>query len=62
MLMARPACANLTYPEWKSRTSVACFDTYNKTSPLYTDYTVKNQAQRQWFWMTCNEPLFYWQT
>ena len=40
-----------------------CFDTYNTTNnPIFTDTTLSNTADRQWVWMTCNEPFGYWQT
>ncbi|KAI9742271.1 MAG: hypothetical protein M1818_004171 [Claussenomyces sp. TS43310] len=41
--------------------NVACFDTYNVSNPLYTNYTVRNPFDRQWNWMLCNEPFAYWQ-
>ena len=41
---------------------VRCFDSYNTTNnPIYTDTTLSNTADRQWVWMTCNEPFGYWQ-
>jgi hypothetical protein len=40
---------------------VACLDSYNETSPGFTDVSPDNEFNRQWFWMTCNEPFFYWQ-
>ncbi|TVY71366.1 putative extracellular serine carboxypeptidase [Lachnellula suecica] len=40
---------------------VSCLDTYNASSPMYTDYTVGNPWDRQWMWLLCNEPLDYWQ-
>ena len=42
--------------------SMECFDTYNKSSPLFTDVSLSNQVSRQWQWMLCNEPFGYWQT
>ena len=42
---------------------VRCFDTYNTTNnPIFTDTSMSNTADRQWVWMTCNEPFSYWQT
>ncbi|KAH8896497.1 serine carboxypeptidase S28 [Thozetella sp. PMI_491] len=55
-------CANLSYSEWSKPESVGCFDTYNLSCPFYTDMSVNNTVGRQWFWLLCNEPLFYWQT
>ncbi|KAK4113371.1 hypothetical protein N656DRAFT_707943 [Canariomyces notabilis] len=55
-------CNSYGYFEWRSRRSVACFDTYNETSPMYKDYSPSNTVNRQWFWMLCNQPFFYWQT
>ncbi|KAM7186467.1 serine carboxypeptidase S28 [Rhypophila sp. PSN 637] len=55
-------CADYQYLDWRDPKSAACFDTYNKTSPFVTDWSVNNTIMRQWYWMTCNEPFFYWQT
>lgn len=46
---------------WKSDSDLGCYDTYNASSPLYTDITVGNPFNRQWSWILCNEPLSYWQ-
>ncbi|KAK0708905.1 serine carboxypeptidase S28-domain-containing protein [Apiosordaria backusii] len=56
------ACSNYGYEEWAQPNSTGCYDSYNETSPFYTDYLVSNTFNRQWFWMLCNEPFFYWQT
>ncbi|KAF3916893.1 hypothetical protein ABW21_db0200779 [Orbilia brochopaga] len=54
-------CKNLEYPEWTNTNDVGCFDTYNASSPLFTDTSLSNKIDRQWVWMTCNEPFGYWQ-
>lgn len=36
--------------------SLACLNTHNLTSPIYTDRTIANKANIQWEWMCCNEP------
>jgi hypothetical protein len=54
-------CASYGYPEWSDPNSVGCFDTYNASSPYYSDWTLSNQFDRQWVWLTCNEPFGYWQ-
>ena len=54
-------CATFGYPEWQDTNSVGCFDTYNVSSPYYADWSMSNQFDRQWVWMTCNEPFGYWQ-
>ena len=41
---------------------LTCFDSYNTSNTLYTDYTVGNPWDRQWLWFLCNEPFAYWQT
>jgi hypothetical protein len=28
---------------------------------MYTDLSVDNTVDRQWEWLLCNEPFFYWQ-
>ncbi|KAF2089831.1 serine-type peptidase [Saccharata proteae CBS 121410] len=52
-------CASYGY--WTDPTTLACFDTYNASSPLFTDVTVSNVVDRQWNWFLCNEPFAYWQ-
>ena len=52
-------CASYGY--WSDEWSVACFDSYNASSPLFTDTSVDNAVDRQWEWFLCNEPFFWWQ-
>lgn len=40
----------------------SCMDTYDPHSPIYTDTSLSNTLDRQWVWMTCNEPFGYFQT
>ncbi|KAK6535704.1 hypothetical protein TWF694_002154 [Orbilia ellipsospora] len=54
-------CKNLGYSEWTNTNDTGCFNSYDASSPLYTDTSLSNQVDRQWVWMTCNEPLGYWQ-
>lgn len=49
-------CAGYGYDEWSDDYSLGCFDSYNETSPIYTDVTVSNPIDRQWTWMLCNDP------
>lgn len=49
------------YEEFKGVDNVACFNTYNASSPLFTDMTVSNTGDRQWIWFLCNQPFGYWQ-
>lgn len=49
------------YADFNGTYNTACFDTYNTSSPLFADTTLSNTADRQWVWMTCNEPFGYWQ-
>ncbi|RFU32281.1 hypothetical protein B7463_g4069, partial [Scytalidium lignicola] len=46
---------------YEDERELACLDTYNASSLLFTDYTVGNAIDRQWNWMLCNEPFDYWQ-
>ncbi|KAH9907082.1 putative serine peptidase [Xylariomycetidae sp. FL2044] len=55
-------CAAYGYEEWQDENSVECFNTYNETAPMYTDWTEANAFWRTWVWMTCNDPFFYYQT
>ncbi len=52
-------CAGFGY--WTDKYNVACFDTYNASSPMFTDTSLSNTVDRQWQWMLCNEPFGYWQ-
>jgi len=52
-------CASYGY--WTDEWSVDCFDSFNASSPLFTDLTVGNAVDRQWNWFLCNEPFAYWQ-
>ncbi|EFQ31491.1 serine carboxypeptidase S28 [Colletotrichum graminicola] len=60
--MIKNVCASYRYKDWQDPMSVACWDTYNASSPGYTDWSAANVFGRTWYWMLCNEPLFYWQT
>lgn len=31
-------------------------DMNNKDNPMYTDLSVNNTVNRQWYWLLCNEP------
>ncbi|KAJ5570136.1 uncharacterized protein N7459_009566 [Penicillium hispanicum] len=53
------SCA--AYGYWTDKNTTACYNTYNTSSPIYTDRSVRNAVDRQWQWFLCNEPLFYWQ-
>ena len=48
-------CAGYGYEDWQGNYSIGCFDTYNTTSPLYTDTSLSNTFDRQWTWLLCNE-------
>ena len=52
-------CANYGY--WTNQYDLGCLDTYNASSPLFTDIAVNNTIDRQWNWFLCNEPFAYWQ-
>ncbi|KAJ5174589.1 uncharacterized protein N7482_000466 [Penicillium canariense] len=53
------SCAGYGY--WTDEMTTACYNTYNASSPIFTDTSVSNAVDRQWQWFLCNEPLFYWQ-
>jgi hypothetical protein len=53
-------CAGYGY--FEGDYNVDCFDTFNATSPMFTDHSLSNAVDRQWVWMTCNEPFGYWQS
>ncbi|KAG8916208.1 hypothetical protein FRC01_003297 [Tulasnella sp. 417] len=38
----------------------ACYSTFNYSSTQYTDWTVDNEWDRQWYWIVCNE-FGWWQ-
>ncbi|KAK4160176.1 serine carboxypeptidase S28-domain-containing protein [Cladorrhinum sp. PSN259] len=54
-------CANSDYPEWQGKNNVLCFQNENATSLAYKDLSPSNWANRQWWWMLCNEPFEWWQ-
>ncbi|PSR81934.1 endoprotease endo-Pro [Coniella lustricola] len=54
-------CESWGYDDWTDEWDVGCFDSYNASSPIYTDESVYNAADRQWVWFLCNEPFAYWQ-
>ena len=45
--------------------NVECFNTYDPNNIYFTASHVEDEAvvfnDRQWVWMTCNEPFAYWQ-
>ncbi|KKY27697.1 putative serine [Phaeomoniella chlamydospora] len=49
------------YGFWTDEYDVGCFDSYNTSSPIYTDISVDNTFNRQWMWFLCNEPFGFWQ-
>jgi len=48
-------CAGYGYAEWQDPYSVQCFNTYNASSPMYTDTSLSNTFDRQWIWFLCNQ-------
>ena len=52
-------CAGMGY--FKGTYNIGCLNTYNASSPLFTDTSLSNKGDRQWVWMTCNQPFSYWQ-
>jgi hypothetical protein len=55
-------CESYGYSDWSGANNVQCFDTYNSSMEVFQDLSDSNGFDRPWIWMTCNEPLFYWQT
>lgn len=58
-VMLPGTCEGYDYFEGTDNTE--CFDTYNASSPIYTDTSVNNTIDRQWMWFLCNEPFGFWQ-
>ncbi|KAF2764574.1 serine carboxypeptidase [Teratosphaeria nubilosa] len=54
-------CASYGYDVFNGTYNTYCFDTYDPTSPIFTDISLTNEVDRQWEWMLCNEPFGYWQ-
>lgn len=54
-------CESFGYDAFNGTYNTYCFDTYDPTSPFFTDTSLSNQIDRQWQWMLCNEPFGYWQ-
>jgi hypothetical protein len=55
-------CDSYGYSDWAGSMNVQCWDTYDTSMQVYQDMSPANAVDRTWIWMTCNEPLFYWQT
>ncbi|OTA06942.1 alpha/beta hydrolase [Trichoderma parareesei] len=53
------SCASYGY--WTNPNDTSCYDTYNASSPLFTDLSPENTGNRQWWWFLCNEPFKWWQ-
>jgi hypothetical protein len=55
-------CKSLGYNDTYN---VECFNTYDENNNLFTATHVEDPSvvfnDRQWVWMTCNEPFAYWQ-
>ncbi|KAL7931763.1 peptidase S28 [Trichoderma chlorosporum] len=51
----------LGYGYWTNPNDTSCYNSYNQSSPIYTDLSVNNTADRQWNWFLCNEPFKWWQ-
>jgi hypothetical protein len=45
--------------------NVECLDSYNPANLMFSETNINDAAvqliDRQWVWMTCNEPFAYWQ-
>lgn len=54
-------CASFGYEEFQGENNTYCFNTYDFNSPMFRDTSLSNTLDRQWVWMTCNEPFGYWQ-
>ncbi|KAL9085243.1 MAG: hypothetical protein Q9165_007677 [Trypethelium subeluteriae] len=54
-------CEGYGYADFSGIYNTDCLDTHNATNPLFVDTSLSNAADRQWVWMTCNEPFGYWQ-
>nr|CDP27866.1 Putative serine protease [Podospora anserina S mat+] len=55
-------CAKSGYPEWQDGNSTLCLQNMNASSLAFTDLSVKNWGNRQWWWLLCNEPFEWWQS
>ncbi|KAK4459815.1 putative serine protease EDA2 [Cladorrhinum samala] len=55
-------CQGPEYSQPNNTNSVECLVWDNATNPKFTDLSVDNPWNRQWIWMVCNEPFFYFQT
>ncbi|KAK5107466.1 hypothetical protein LTR62_001264 [Meristemomyces frigidus] len=55
------ACESYGYGVFNGTYNTYCFNTYDPTSPLFTDTSLSNMVDRQWEWLLCNEPFGYWQ-
>lgn len=57
-----PGFCQSEYGYYGDGLNTECFNTYNESNIIFTDTSLSNTIDRQWVWMTCNEPFGYWQT
>jgi hypothetical protein len=50
------------YSDWQGVDNVQCWNTYNKTMEVWSDWSARSTFFRSWVWQTCNDPFFYYQT
>jgi hypothetical protein len=53
---------NYEYSDWKGKTNVQCWNTYNASMEVWSDWSTRSSFFRSWVWQTCNDPFFYYQT
>ncbi|KAF7531733.1 hypothetical protein G7054_g8596 [Neopestalotiopsis clavispora] len=54
-------CDKFKYSDWAGPMNVQCWNSYDTSMQVFQDLSPGNYVGRTWVWMTCNEPLFYWQ-
>ncbi|USP82861.1 hypothetical protein yc1106_10135 [Curvularia clavata] len=55
-----PDFGNQNYPGLYSENSTYCDESHDPNNPFYTDISVGNPWNRQYLWLSCNEPYGAW--
>jgi len=53
LFSTKPTDLRKGYPEFAGEYNIDCFDTYNASSPLFSDISVDNTYDRQWDYFLC---------
>ncbi|KAH7309745.1 endoprotease endo-Pro [Stachybotrys elegans] len=55
-------CESYGYSDWSGTNNVQCWNSYNASMQVWSDWDARSPIFRSWVWQTCNDPFFYYQT